>query len=393
MTIWDNNCKVDKNILKFTVGNDYILDKYLVKYDCIASIAHAKMLEKMGYITEKECKELTNELKNIIQLDKKGKFKIKLEDEDCHSAIEKHLTEKLGKTGKKIHFARSRNDQVLTALRLFYKEKIKEINGLIDNFESELNNFKKKYGKIKLAGYTHTRKAMPSSIELYINCFIDSMKDNKVQLKNCLKLINQLPLGTGASYGLPIKIDRNFLKEELAFSKIQKNALYVQNSRGKFENSILHSFSQIMFDLNKLSTDIILFSTDEFGYIDLPDTFCLGSSIMPQKKNPDVFELIRAKYHQIISYEFQIKSLIANLPSGYNRDLQLTKGPMIKSILLTIESLKIYSYIFKCITVNKKKCKDSLTNELYATKEAYQLSLKNIAFRDAYSTIKNKKDF
>ena len=231
MKLWDKNYTLNEQVEKFTVGNDYLLDQKLVKYDCLASIAHAHMLHKIGVISKLECNKLIKTLNEIKNLDSKGSFLIKQEDEDCHTAIENYLVEKLGDTGKKIHTARSRNDQVLTVLRLYYKDEINHILDLVEKFSDSLHIFKEKYGLIVLPGYTHMRKAMPSYVGLWTDAFIESMKDNKQLLLDIYKLINQSPLGTGAGYGLPIEIDQEITAKLLGFNKIQKNPIYAQNSR------------------------------------------------------------------------------------------------------------------------------------------------------------------
>ena len=390
MKLWQKNYKLNKDVEKFTVGQDYILDQHLVKYDCLASIAHAQMLGKIGLLKKSEVKKLIKSLQEIISLDAKGKFKILPEQEDCHTAIENYLTKKLGILGQKIHTARSRNDQVLVALRLYYKDNLKICNGLSEKFIISLQNFSKFYGKIEFPGYTHTRKAMPSSIKMWTESFIDSMQDNLKSLAYVEDLIDQSPLGTAAGYGLPLKIDRNFTAKILGFKKFQQNPIYTQNSRGKFESAILHALAQIMFDMNKISSDLIIFSMTEFGYFELPKEFCTGSSIMPQKKNPDVLELLRAKYHIIVSYEAQIRSITSNLISGYNRDFQLLKEPVFKSFSIASESLFILAEVFKNLEVNQEKCKNALSSELYATAEVYKLVEKGMSFREAYREIAKK---
>ncbi|MEK7618027.1 MAG: argininosuccinate lyase [Patescibacteria group bacterium] len=390
MKLWQKQYKLNKAVEKFTVGNDYILDRRLVKYDCLASIAHAKMLVKIGVLKPEEAKKLEARLKEIIALDSKGKFEILPEDEDCHTAIENYLTKKLGNTGKKIHTARSRNDQVLTALRLFYKDQLADCKKLAENFAGTLKNFTKKFGKIKLPGYTHSRKAMPSSIRMWTESFVDSMKDNIKSLAYAHGLIDQSPLGTAAGYGLPIEIDRRFTAKLLGFKSVQNNPIYTQNSRGKFESAILHALGQIMFDANKISSDLIIFSMPEFGYFDLPTEFCTGSSIMPQKKNPDVLELLRAKYFTVAAMEFQVRGTVGNLLSGYNRDVQLLKEPIFKALDITLESLEILNEVFKKLKVNAKRSAESLTDEIYATDEVYKLVLKGMAFREAYKIVGKK---
>jgi argininosuccinate lyase len=387
MKLWNKKYHLNKQVELFTVGDDYILDQKLVKYDCIASVAHVKMLNKIRILTKVECDKLIKVLNEIKNLDSKDNFTINQKDEDCHTAIEKYLTKKLGNLGKKIHTGRSRNDQVLTALRLYYKDEIESVGKLVDNLVQTLVSLKEKYGSVEMPGYTHMRKAMPSSVALWADAFIESMGDNKQLLLDIFKLMNQSPLGTGAGYGLPIKVDRKLSAKLLNFSKIQTNPIYVQNSRGKFESSILHMLSQIMFDLNKMASDLILFSMSALGYFELPLEICTGSSIMPHKKNPDVLEIVRAKYHTIVAYEFEVKNIIANLISGYNRDLQLTKKPMINGFKLTKDSLEIMTIILKNIHVNAEQCKRALTEELYSTDKIYKLIKEGIAFRDAYKQV------
>jgi len=390
MKLWQEKNNYNKEILEYTIGNDCLVDQKIIKYDCIASIAHAKMLNKINILSKKEEEKIIKNLKKIKKLNENGKFILKKEDEDCHTAIEKYLTKKLGKTGKKIHTARSRNDQILVALRLYYKEEIKKVKLNINQLIKTLEKYKEKNGSIKIPGYTHTRKGMPSSIGLLIESYIESMQDNKKILKNTYDLINQSPLGTGAGYGLPIKYDRKFTSDLLGFKKIQNNPIYVQNSRGKFESEIIHMLSQVMLDLNKIANDLILFSTTEFGFFNISDKITTGSSIMPHKKNPDALELIRAKYSVIISYEQRIKNIISNLISGYHRDLQLTKEPIIKSFEITINSLKMTELIFQNLEINKKKCKEAITKELYSTEEVYNILKKDMTFRDAYFCISQK---
>ena len=392
MKLWEKKYQLNKQIEAYTVGNDYLIDQKLVKYDCQGSIAHVKMLKKIGVLTSKECDKLIMALCEIIKLDNNGTFIIEQEQEDCHTAIENFLVKKLGDVGKKVHTARSRNDQVLTALRLYYKDEIDLIMHLMGKLVESIVLFKDKKGDIEIPGYTHMQKAMPSSIGLWAEAFVESMSDNKILLLNIYKLIDQSPLGTGAGYGVPIKVDKQLTSEILGFGKVQNNPIYAQNSRGKFESSILHGLSMIMFDLNKIASDLILFSMPKFGFFELPGEICIGSSIMPQKKNPDVLELLRAKYHTVLSYEFEIKNIISNLTSGYNRDLQLTKNPTINGFEITKESLSVMCLVFEKLKVNENNCKKAMTEDLYATEKAYELVEKGIPFRDAYKKISKEYD-
>lgn len=389
MKLW-NGHKLNKEIEDFTVGEDFIFDQKLVKYDCLASVAHAKMLGKIGILKGEEVEKLVRELNNIIELDKEGKFKIKKEEEDCHTAIENYLTKKLGELGKKIHTGRSRNDQVLTALRLYYKDELKKVEQLSKEFIETLGKFTKKYGKIKIPGYTHYRKAMPSTIEIWVGAFIESMEDNLKILKSIFELIDQSPLGAGAGFGIPLDLDREYAAKLMGFGKVQKNPLYTQNSRGKFEGTIIHTLSQITYDLNKIAADLIIFTMSEFGYFDLPNEFCTGSSIMPHKKNPDVLEMLRGKHPVICSLEFQVKGITANLMSSYSRVLQLTKEPTMRAFELAKECLTIAKLLFKNLKVNKERCENALTEEIFATEEVFKLVKKGASFREAYKIISKK---
>lgn len=320
--LWEKGYKVDREVEGFVIGDEYLLDLKLVKYDCIASIAHAKTLAKIGILTKAESGKIIKELEHIKALAVANMFTITRDQEDSHTAIENFLTAKLGSLGKKIHTGRSRNDQVAAALRLYYKDHLHKCIALANGFIKSAESFSSTYGSIAIPGYTHTRKAMPSSVKLWSHAFIESMHDNIKLLDSALELVDQSPLGTGAGYGSPILLDRAFTAKELGFAKVQENPIYVQMSRGKFEATILHALSQMMLDLNKMATDLILFSMPEFGYYELPLNFTTGSSMMPNKKNPDFLERLRAGYHMLVAYEMQVKGLSGNLPNG----IQLRHG-------------------------------------------------------------------
>ncbi len=385
--LWEKGYKPNREIEEFTVGDDYILDQKLLKYDCKASIAHARMLAKIGIITRADSEKLVKELENVSKLAERGEFTVEKEQEDSQTAIENWLTEKLGDLGKKLHTGRSRNDQVLTVMRLYEKDGLKECIQLAKSYIQALNAFIYKYGEIALPGYTHTRKAMPSSVKLWTGALVDSMQDNIRLMEGALCLIDQSPLGTGAGYGSPIKLDREYTAKELGFASVQQNPIYAQLSRGKFEATVLHALSQIMFDFNRMATDLILFSMPEFGYYELPDEFTTGSSMMPNKKNPDVLEMLRAKYHIVVSLESQVKCISSSLPTGYNRDMQLTKGPLIKGFEITEQSLKSAALLFRSLKVNKERCRKAMTEDIYATEKAYKLVEKGVPFRDAYKQV------
>ncbi|MCP4930603.1 MAG: argininosuccinate lyase [Candidatus Marinimicrobia bacterium] len=385
--LWDKGVDLDKAVEAFTVGKDPELDNVLIPYDCKASIAHARMLGEMGYLENNEVEKLVMELENIITFHREDNFTIKVSQEDCHTAIEEYLVEQLGDVGKKIHTARSRNDQVLTALRLYYKEALQEIIDLGESWIKVLEKFGEENYDVSFPGYTHMQKAMPSSMAMWAGAYVDGMKDDLSMLKSVAKLIDQSPLGSAAGYGVPIKIDKEMTAKEMGFDRVQNNPIYCQLSRGKFELSILHGLGQIMLTINRLASDLILYSMTEFGYISLPEEFCTGSSIMPQKKNPDVLELLRGSYHIISGYETQVKGLTANLISGYNRDIQLSKEPVMRGINLGIDCFKISAAVIEALKVNKDICDAAMTDELFETEKAYKLVEKGIPFREAYRQV------
>ncbi|MFH1246764.1 MAG: argininosuccinate lyase, partial [Candidatus Micrarchaeota archaeon] len=332
--------------------------------------------------------QLIKGLNEIVALNKKGDFTISKEDEDCHTAIENYLTKKYGDVGKKIHTGRSRNDQVLTALRLYEKHELLEIKKLMIEFQNALQTVIKKQGKVKMPGYTHMQRAMPTNVATWLGSFQDAISDDLKLINIALELVDSSPLGTAAGFGVPaLDIDRKFTAKQLNFAKVMDNPMYAQLSRGKLESTVMHALTNTMLTLNKLATDLVLFSTVEFSLVQLPEKMCTGSSIMPQKKNPDVLELVRGKYHIVLAEEFKVKSIIANLPSGYNRDLQLTKEPLFTSIGTTKQCLEIMASLVKQIKINEKNCTSSLTAGLFATEEAYKLVKKGVPFREAYKKV------
>jgi argininosuccinate lyase len=388
MKIWEKGYSLDKEVEDFTVGDDHIIDMDLIVYDCTASKAHAKMLNSIGILSDGELNSLIEGLDEIISLSNDGNFKISKEDEDCHSAIESYLIDKCGEAGKKIHTGRSRNDQVLTAIRLFEKDALKQIKQFSIALVNSLNSIVDKFGTVEIPGYTHMQRAMPSSIGLWAKSFVDALTDQTKMVDSVYEIVDQSPLGTAAGFGVPvIELDKEMTAKQMGFYKVHDNPIYAQLSRGKFEAEILNACSQIMYVLNKLSSDLIMYSMSEFNFVSLPKQFCTGSSIMPQKINRDVLELVRAKYHVVIAEEFKIKSMIANLISGYNRDVQLTKKALIDSIRTTLSSLSIMSKVVGKMEVNREACKKAMTSELFATEKANKLVKEGIPFRQAYQKI------
>jgi len=381
MKLWEKGYDVDKKVMDFTIGNDKEIDLKLVKYDCFASITHAKMLYKIKVITHAELNKLVKGLNEILSL------KFEIQHEDCHSAIEDYLTTNYGNVGKKIHTGRSRNDQVLTALRLFEKHELKEIGKLIEFLKQSIAKKVKKYKKVAMPGYTHMQKAMPTTVGIWLGSFVDALEDDLLVLKNCLGLIDKNPLGSGAGFGVPLEVDKKMTAKELGFVKVMENPMYVQFSRGKFEAVVVNALSNIMLTLNKLATDLMLFSMKEFSYVTLPKEFCTGSSIMPQKKNPDVLELVKAYYHVVVGEEMKIKGIIGNLMSGYNRDLQLTKEPIMKSVDVVKKCLEIMALVCNGMVINKSKLQKAMTQELFVTEKVYTLVKKGVPFREAYKKV------
>ena len=365
--LWKKKYELDKTVEDFTVGDDYLWDSRLIKADIIGNIAHSTMLQKIGIISDEELQNIKTSLMDILDLHEQGKFKINKEDEDVHTAVENFLTKRLGDVGKKIHTARSRNDQILLDVRLYSKERLFEIIENLLNLCKVLLKFSKENEFIPMPGRTHTQRAMPSSVGLWASAFIESLLDDLYLLKSAFNLNNQSPLGSAASYGVNLDIDREYIASLLGFEKVQNNVLYANNSRGKIESIIIFTMSQIMMDLSKFANDLILFSIPEFNYFSLPDEFCGGSSLMPQKKNPALLELTRAKAQVVNSHCFRVTEIITSLYSGYNRDFQLTKGPLIESFDITQQTLYLLGYFIPKIKVNENILINSFTPEIYAT--------------------------
>ncbi len=389
-TLWQkgDHVSTDRMVQDFTVGDDVYWDQRLVPFDCRASIAHVRMLATIDLLTFEEAGRLEECLEGIIALEAAGEFKVLADHEDCHTAIELYLIEKLGSLGKKVHVGRSRNDQVLTALRLFELAEIDRLECLVERLDTSLEGVCSRDGEIGLPGYTHMQPAMPASVGLWLGCFKAALEDDLILLGAVRRLIDQNPLGTAAGFGVPVfNLDRKMTTKELGFARVQENSIYAQHSRGKFEGALLNLASQIMYDLNRLASDLMLFSMREFAFVSLPDALCTGSSIMPQKKNPDVLELIRAKYHSVLGDETTIRHLGGNLISGYHRDLQLTKGPLMRGLDATVQSLTMMDRIVTEMEIDAERCRQAMGDELFATEKAYRLVREGMPFRDAYRLV------
>lgn len=374
----------------FSAGIEW--DNALVYYDVLGSIAHGKMLEKIGIITKDEFVKIKKYLLKIIYLHKNNQFKISQEDEDVHTKVENYLTEKLGDLGKKIHTGRSRNDQVLVDLRLYSKEKIIDLATTINQLIVVFTEYAKKYEFVPMPGYTHMQKAMPSSVGMWAGSFAEQLLDQLESLKAVYKINDQSPLGSGAAYGVSLPIDRELTTKLLGFSKAQNNSLYCQASRVTIQLSITQLLVQIMLCSSRFAQDLLLFTTSEFNFFEVDEEICTGSSIMPQKKNLDLMELVRAKTHAVIAKEQLMAAILTNLPSGYNADFGETKGPFMEALNITKQTLKALDITLKLIKPNKKSLSEACTPEIYATHFAYKLVMEGVPFRKAYLTIKEDLD-
>ncbi|SIP92407.1 argininosuccinate lyase [Maribacter ulvicola] len=384
MKLWDKGFSTDKKIDHFTVGNDRELDLHLAKYDVIASKAHAKMLGEIGLITPKETKELVNELNNIGARIEKGTFSIENSFEDMHSKIEYMLTLSLGDTGKKIHTARSRNDQVLVAMHLYLKDELTEIKSMTKSLFNLLILKAQEHKDVLLPGYTHLQIAMPSSFGLWFSAYAESLIDDLYFIEAAYKVADQNPLGSAAGYGSSFAIDRRFTTKEMGFSTLKYNVVAAQMSRGKAEKATAFGIANIAATLSKMAMDICLYMSQNFDFISFPDELTTGSSIMPHKKNPDVFELVRGKCNKLQSIPNQLTLVINNLPSGYHRDLQLVKEIIVPAIQDMKACLEILTFSLKEIKVNKNILDDPKYDYLFSVDTLNELVQNGMPFRDAY---------
>jgi argininosuccinate lyase len=387
MKLWDKGFSTDKKIDHFTVGNDRELDLLLAKYDVIASTAHAKMLAKVGLISDDEAKLLVKELAAIGKSIEKGNFTIEDDFEDMHSKIEFLLTEKLGDTGKKIHTARSRNDQILVAMQLYLKEELVEIKKQVKALFDLLLKLAKKHQKVLLPGYTHLQIAMPSSFGLWFSAYAESLIDDLYFVQAAYKIADQNPLGSAAGYGSSFPIDRGFTTEEMGFETLKYNVVAAQMGRGKVEKATAFGISSIAATLSKLAMDITFYMSQNFDFISFPNELTTGSSIMPHKKNPDVFELIRAKCNMIQAVPNQLTLITNNLPSGYHRDLQLVKEIIVPALQNTKACLELMTFSLKEIRVNKTILNDPKYDYLFSVDTLNEMVKNGMPFRDAYKTM------
>ncbi len=390
--LWEKTYTLDALVEAFTVGEDFRLDARLVDADCVASMAHARMLEAIGILTPAEAAGLLKELARIIQLNGRGEFTIHARDEDVHTAIENHLSAALGDAGKKVHTGRSRNDQVLVALRLWSRGFLLAFIQAGLGLAGELLGLAEANADTPMPGRTHLQTAMPSSVGLWAAAWAEEILDDLSLARQAFGLLDCSPLGSAASYGVPLKLDREKVAELLGFSRVQNNVLYAANSRGKLEAVALEAVEHTVLTLSRLAQDLILFSLPELGYFTLPPELCSGSSIMPQKKNPDGLELIRGKSAAISAHLASMKGVLRALPSGYNRDLQETKGPYFRGCEDGLGCVRIMDLTVRKLTVNRDALRRGFTPDIFATDRALDLVSRGIPFRDAYREVGRSLD-
>lgn len=387
MKLWEKDIKVNEEVEKFTIGRDRELDIYLAKHDVLGSMAHITMLQSINLLTKDELDVLLKELQEIYQLAVEGKFVIEEGIEDVHSQVELMLTRKLGDIGKKIHSGRSRNDQVLLDLKLFTREQIEilahDVSALIDVLLAQ----SEKYKEVLLPGYTHLQIAMPSSFGLWFGAYAESLADDLQLLLAAYRICNRNPLGSAAGYGSSFPLNRTMTTELLGFDSMNYNVVYAQMGRGKMERIVSFALASIAGSLSKLAYDACLFNSQNFGFIKLPAQFTTGSSIMPHKKNPDVFELTRAKCNKIQALPVEITLIANNLPSGYFRDLQIIKEVFIPSFKELKDCLLMVTHMMDKIEVNDHILDDDKYKYVFSVEEVNRLVLSGIPFRDAYKKV------
>ena len=386
--LWEKNTQVDKDIERFTVGKDREMDLYLAKYDVLGSMAHIKMLEFVGLLGKEELKPLLDELKKIHQLAESGEFIIEEGVEDVHSQVELMLTRSLGDVGKKIHSGRSRNDQVLVDLKLFTRAQIQELSTIISALFDVLINQSNRYKDVLLPGYTHLQIAMPSSFGLWFGAYAESLIDDLLLLQAAYKICNRNPLGSAAGYGSSFPLNRTMTTELLGFDSMNYNVVYAQMGRGKTERTVAFAMAGIAATISKLAFDACMFNSQNFGFIKLPDAYTTGSSIMPHKKNPDVFELTRAKCNKLQGLPQQITLICNNLPSGYFRDLQIIKEIFLPSFDELKDCLLMATRMMSEIKINETILNDDRYAPIFSVEEVNRLvAEEGLPFRDAYKKV------
>ena len=385
--LWDKGLPLDARVLRYTAGEDHVLDARLVHYDVLGSIAHVEMLAATGLISDADCVAISDGLRQLAAQFAAGEWTIGLEDEDAHTALESRLSENIGAAGARMHLGRSRNDQVLTALRLYLRDAANNLVERIENLRASLRGVSERQGELALPGYTHMQHAMPSSVALWCGGFDEAFADSVAGLQAVQRRCGKNPLGSAAGYGSPgLALDRDLTTQKLGFDVTQQPVTAVQLSRGKAESALLFEITLLTQDLGRMASDLLLFYTQEFGYIALPAEVTTGSSIMPQKRNPDVLELIRAAAATTQACLDETLLITAKLPSGYQRDLQRLKAPLFRGIDLAIESVDIMAYVLDGVRFIADNI--HLDPGIYAAEEANRIVRdEGVPFRDAYRRV------
>ena len=385
--LWEKNYEINHEIERFTVGRDREMDLYLAKYDVLGSMAHITMLESIGLLEKEELKPLLDELKNIYELCEKGEFVIEDGIEDVHSQVELMLTRKLGDMGKKIRSGRSRNDQVLVDLKLFTRHQLKEIADAVKVLFDELLQKSNQYKEVLMPGYTHLQIAMPSSFGLWFGAYAESLADDMLFLQAAYKMTNRNPLGSAAGYGSSFPLNRTMTTQLLGFDSMDYNVVYAQMGRGKMERNVAFALASVAGTLAKMAFDACMFNSQNFSFVKLPKECTTGSSIMPHKKNPDVFELIRAKCNKIQALPQQVMMIMNNLPVGYFRDLQIIKEVFLPAFDELADCLQMAAYIINKIEVNEHILDNPMYDPIFSVEEVNRLAAAGMPFRDAYKKV------
>ena len=387
MKLWEKNFEINKEIERFTVGRDREMDMYLAKYDVLGSMAHITMLESIGLLEKDELTQLLAELKNIYKACERGEFVIEDDVEDVHSQVEMLLTRKLGDMGKKIHSGRSRNDQVLVDLKLFTRHQLKDIAYEVKSLFDELIAKSEQYKNVLMPGYTHLQVAMPSSFGLWFGAYAESLADDLLFLQAAYRMTNRNPLGSAAGYGSSFPLNRTMTTQLLGFDSMDYNVVYAQMGRGKMERNVGFAIATIAGTLAKMAFDACMFNSQNFSFVKLPKECTTGSSIMPHKKNPDVFELIRAKSNKLQALPQQVTLIMNNLPVGYFRDLQIIKEVFLPSFDELKDCLEMAAYIINKIEVNEHILDNPMYDPMFSVEEVNRLAANGMPFRDAYKKV------
>ena len=387
MKLWEKNFEINKEIERFTVGRDREMDMYLAKYDVLGSMAHITMLESIGLLEKDELVQLLAELKNIYLACENGDFVIEDDVEDVHSQVEMLLTRKPGDMGKKIHSGRSRNDQVLVDLKLFTRHQLKDIADEVKSLFDELIGKSEQYKNVLMPGYTHLQVAMPSSFGLWFGAYAESLADDLLFLQAAYRMTNRNPLGSAAGYGSSFPLNRTMTTQLLGFDSMDYNVVYAQMGRGKMERNVASAIATIAGTLAKMAFDACMFNSQNFSFVKLPKECTTGSSIMPHKKNPDVFELIRAKSNKLQSLPQQVMLIMNNLPVGYFRDLQIIKEVFLPAFDELKDCLQMAAYIINKIEVNEHILDNPMYDPMFSVEEVNRLAANGMPFRDAYKKV------